>query len=84
MKLNITYSILSLLFLLVCRSFIGPLSIAEGLIGVAMVGYAGFIKYIEWKKSREVDEDLNLRIKNIESKLSLTTLAKTVNQGMKF
>ncbi len=73
-KLNSTHFLMALFSVLVVKSlFLGPLSMGEALVGVALVGYSAFMKYMEHKKGQEVTANFEDRIKNLESKLSFMT-----------
>ena len=56
------------------------LSLSEALVVLGLVSYQAFLTYIEWKKAKEIHEDYDKRLSQIENKLSLLNLGRNLSK----
>ena len=80
-KLTLDHLIVSILFLFALKSIIvHPLSFAEGFLGVAILAFVSYNKYLEHHKAKEIQETYEKRLSNMESKMSMLALGKIQQQ----
>jgi len=82
-KFNTTYLLLFLFSVLVGKATLGSgLSMGESLLGIALVGYCGYLRYLDHHQIKEVEKNYEDRLKHIESKITfMTTGGRLVNRG---
>lgn len=76
--------LISLLSILVLKGIFVPNTVADGFIGAALVAYCGYLRYLEWKRAKEVTETFETKLKELETKLnSIETKLSFNNIGRK-
>lgn len=79
--LNITNFLMFLLFGLVAKACaLSSLSIGEALIGITLVGYCGYMKFLEFHAAKKVEAEFETRIRNLENKMSVVGMGKSFGQ----
>lgn len=82
MKIKLEQVLIGLLILLFIKSLaIHPLNIAESILGLGLISYVGYMRYLEHKKAKDVEDSFEKRLSNVESKLSVMSMgSRTINQ----
>ncbi len=80
-KFNISNFLMLLVTAIVVKAVISQsFSISEALVGISLIGFTAFTKYLEHNKAKTIEKQFDDRLKEVESKISfISGMGKSLN-----